>query len=61
MQSSQKPVVSAVTPGQLNGLENIFWQLDQWTDKIIERTDELLHSDRFIDSSHPEAVEPKAA
>ena len=49
------------TPVQADILVNVVRRLDQWTDMVVERTDELLHSYGFSGSGGAEAARKKAA
>ena len=62
MASFENPVPErGFTSIQTDILVNAVRRLDQWTDMVVERTDELLHSYGFVRSSDVETIRTKAA
>ena len=56
MASFENPVADhGFTPVQVDILVNVVRRLDQWTDMVVERTDELLHSYGFTTACGSEA------
>lgn len=56
MASFENPVPErGLTPVQVDILVNVVRRLDQWTDTVVERTDELLHSYGFTAACNSEA------